>query len=105
MPITPPHPNRLDYWIDGSPAGKDHCKEWWRIHKKYSYDDTQNFTCIKCLDVYFDSSCPYKFRTKRVLCEKCLKETGLREIKKYNPSIILLKRYENCREQETLEET
>ena len=102
MPITPPHPNRLDYWIDGSPAGKDHCKEWWKMHKKYC-DDTQNFTCIKCLDVFWDSRCPFKFRTKRVMCEKCINDSGIREIKKYNKNIIRIKEYAVCKKERKMD--
>jgi hypothetical protein len=102
MPITPPHPNRLDYWIDGSPAGKDHCKEWWRMHKEYC-NDTQNFTCIKCLDVYWDSRCPYKFRTKRVMCEKCINDSGIRAIKKYNNNIIRIEEYAVCKKEKKMD--
>jgi len=93
MGITRPHKKRLDYWIGQSPAGKDHCAEYWKLHNKYVKEDSKNFVCIKCLDVYYDIPAPYKYGTRRKMSEKCSNEVYNKNTAK-SPDVVLIYSYE-----------
>ena len=92
MGISRPHKKRLEYWIKDSPAGKDHCKEYWKLFNKYVKRDTKHFVCIKCLDVYYDIPAPYKYGTRRKMCDECSNEVYNKNVSK-NQDVILVKQY------------
>ena len=93
MGISRPHKKRLDYWVFQSPAKENHIAEWWRLKEEYVNEDTKNFVCIKCLDVYYDIPSPYKYGTRRNMCNECSNEVYNKKTIK-NQDVVLIKKYE-----------
>jgi hypothetical protein len=93
MGVSRPHKKRLDYWVNESPAKENHCVDYWRLYKKYHNEDTKNFVCIRCLDVYYDIPAPYKYGTRRKMCDVCSNEVYNKNIPK-NQDVVLIKEYD-----------